>query len=670
MVLVKAKFFFIHNQGNLPDYITTETYESLKKKFKYIEILNKKFICTLCSNSKSDAKKTDWAKGGVTVKEDGETRDKYRKIYKKAEKHFNSLAHLNLIQTEHKSKENLLPRLAAKITNKNLSATEKLLTLAYYIALNNRPFRDYPKLIRLLRSFNIQLGLSLRDDKTCTRMIEHISKIMKSDLFTEIVNSDAKFSLVVDESDTISKQFCLIIYLNAFIRGKCYSVFLDLIEVEKRDARSIYEKIIFALKKVGFKDHQIHQRLIQLTSDGASTFTGHKSGVGALFREKIPKIVIWHCLAHRLELSVNDARSKHVSIAEFEQVFNQIYKYYSKSSKNISKIKEIAADLHVQFKKIGKLFTIRWVSSSHSAVKAIINNYAALVTHFKEIDRKLYKKLKDVNFVINLLTMEDALLPISILSRQLQKRNLNLPDAHKLIINCVRKLKMLAKISNQQAENSTKNLEYKSVALRNSNICSILNRESFFVDLANKIKERSLATVHTSNLKKDQLDENECEYVTLFSMAKVTNKKIWPENPDEMYGISQIKQAAAFYELNEKNLLEEFGLFKELNYPLKSLPNLQKLDNTFDTYTVSSADAERGFSDMNEIMTKKRNRLTVPHLSSSMTISTIKMPIEEFMPEKYSKTWIDTHQCAESSRNTKRAKVDTPYFQDLFFLFK
>lgn len=58
------------------------------------------------------------------------------------------------------------------------------------------------------------------------------------------------------------------------------------------------------MKSYGFNNHYLNQHLFGFVSDGASVMLGGESGVGTPFVIKYPNIVLWHCLNHRIELSV------------------------------------------------------------------------------------------------------------------------------------------------------------------------------------------------------------------------------------------------------------------------------------------------------------------------------------------------------------------------------
>ena len=76
---------------------------------------------------------------------------------------------------------------------------------------------------------------------------------------------------------------------------------------------------------------QLYELALKFCSDGASTFTGSNSSVGSILPEKILKVIIWHCLAHRLELSANDVSKKK------KGYFNYVLTKYYMFLKNINK---------------------------------------------------------------------------------------------------------------------------------------------------------------------------------------------------------------------------------------------------------------------------------------------------------------------------------------------
>lgn len=63
---------------------------------------------------------------------------------------------------------------------------------------------------------------------------------------------------------------------------------------------------------------------IEFASDGASVMTGTKSGVAAKLCEKIPQLFTWHCLCHRLELSVHDVIKDCAGVSRFQSLMDKL----------------------------------------------------------------------------------------------------------------------------------------------------------------------------------------------------------------------------------------------------------------------------------------------------------------------------------------------------------
>ena len=144
------------------------------------------------------------------------------------------------------------------------------------------------------------------------------------------------------------------------------------------------------------------------------------------------EIILWHCLHHRLELAVKDSINAVSGVNSIQAFFSKVYSVYSMSPKLQRELKSISSEVDVELKKVGKIFTIRWVTSSFCAVKALWNDYPALYAHFKklsedpsikDIERQKYKGLAKTlstqNFVEDVALLKDCLGQLSVLSETL-----------------------------------------------------------------------------------------------------------------------------------------------------------------------------------------------------------------------------------------------------------
>jgi len=225
---------------------------------------------------------------------------------------------------------------------------------------------------------------------------------------------------------------------------------------------------------------------IAICTDGASVMTGNKSGVAARFRDKYGgHVTAFHCLAHRLELAVDDALKSVTATNHFQAFVTTLYSLYSQSPKNQRELGAIAAETEIELLRITAIFGVRWVASSYRAVRAMWRNYPALYKHFvtasldatrSTMERTkfqgLAKKLGTVSFLQDLALMKDVLTELSGLSLKLQARDCNIlksftaVDATVAVLNAFKSAgggKTLKKLSRTCTVPAT--LSFKGVSL-------------------------------------------------------------------------------------------------------------------------------------------------------------------------------------------------------------
>ena len=83
----------------------------------------------------------------------------------------------------------------------------------------------------------------------------------------------------------------------------------------------------------GFSSEILSNQLIGFTSEGASAMFGPHFGV-AKKQQAFPKVILWHCFNHRLELVAGDAISEISGINHFKILFDKLYHIYHSSAKN------------------------------------------------------------------------------------------------------------------------------------------------------------------------------------------------------------------------------------------------------------------------------------------------------------------------------------------------
>ena len=179
----------------------------------------------------------------------------------------------------------------------------------------------------------------------------------------------------------------LIVFLRASIDGKAAPINFpqDLVELESLYASHIADKIVDCLAKNGYSIELLQEVIIGFCSDETGVMLGTKSGVGKLLKDKFPDIILWHCLSglnHILELAVGIALEIIGGTNHFQSFLEHFYSLYSQSPKNKRELDQCSHDLQTTLKRIGKVFTIRWVALSLRVVSAVWHSFPALAQHF------------------------------------------------------------------------------------------------------------------------------------------------------------------------------------------------------------------------------------------------------------------------------------------------
>ena len=123
---------------------------------------------------------------------------------------------------------------------------------------------------------------------------------------------------------------------------------------------------------------------------------------------------------------------------QIESFFSKVYSVYSQSTKLQRELKEIASDMEVQLRNVGRILTTRWVASSFRAVDSLWQNYPAIYKHFQTFsttptDKDTYKglvnKMQTTQFVEDIAVLKGCLGQLSVLSESLQKRETTIVKA-------------------------------------------------------------------------------------------------------------------------------------------------------------------------------------------------------------------------------------------------
>ena len=198
-----------------------------------------------------------------------------------------------------------MPGAIASQQSEHYETTSRVFRTVYNLVKQTRPFTDLESNIDVQKLNGLNMGRILHSNVSCANIVKHIADEMRCKLIADIVEKQCPISVLIDKSTTLSQKTTLIIYVRTVFSENIRSpvtFFLDLVELESITAISIASKLLSTLNNQQLTDEFLADHLVGFASDGASAMLGRKAGVARIVSDKFPKIVVWHCVAHRLEL--------------------------------------------------------------------------------------------------------------------------------------------------------------------------------------------------------------------------------------------------------------------------------------------------------------------------------------------------------------------------------
>lgn len=577
----------------------------------------------------------------------------------KIKKHLDSRAHQLAEKIMKSREEKILETAVEKQVTTFDNATTAVFRTAYYLAKSNRPFTDHKALLELQNLNGVNVGEILHSRFSATSITNHVACEMRTTLVNQIVASSSKLAIIIDESTTLSNKSVLVVYIKAHLGNQePVLVFLDLIELQSQTSKCVTDSLLRCLKAAGFREEFLQAHWICFVSDGASVMTGRKSGVAQRLCEKYPRLFIWNCLNHRLELAIADALDDVAAINHFKCFMDSLYSLFSQSPKCQRELTEVSADINCQLQKIGRILGVRWIASSYRSVRAVWNCVTALHSYFRQSSddatreakqRQKFKglalRLESPEFLCNLGLLHDVLKELSSLSLFLQKRSTTIPGAELLISRTMRVLSTFKDLPGEKLEEALKSAEtgsFGTVILRPNSKVFTINRGQFIQSLVDNISQR-LCSQQPAN-------------ASFLADLNILNVSLWPEQPGIRHGEKEILRLARRFGIDEQEAVNGMRAWVDshvLERENCKPEDLKALDVCIQTIPCSSVEAERGFSAMNLIVSELRNSLTVENVSSLLMVKINGPPLQFWNPEKYIKTWLLKHRSATDTWSRK-----------------
>jgi hypothetical protein len=210
----------------------------------------------------------------------------------------------------------------------NIDVTCKIFRTVYECVTSHLSCSEHPRLVELQSLNGINCGNILYSHHACSNITSHIAAEMRSELVQFLKINGAMFSIMVDESTSVSNVQSMVVYLRTRFDGKLCTYFLGLLPLTIATASGLEDTLMQFLNGIGLSDDVLSKQFIGFCSDGASCMIGQHKGVATLLKVRFPRLKTFHCMAHRLELAVKNAVDTVNLVSRFKMFVDELYKVY------------------------------------------------------------------------------------------------------------------------------------------------------------------------------------------------------------------------------------------------------------------------------------------------------------------------------------------------------
>lgn len=278
--------------------------------------------------------------------------------------------------------------------------------------------------------------------------IEIMAHQLLRDLLTNIKAAE-HFALMEDETRDISGKEQFAISIRWVTQD--YVINEDLItfaEVKQTDGATLTS----TLKNVLICNRLQISKCHGQAYDGASNISGHLNGVAARIQKEQPKAHYVHCVAHSLNLCLQDCGQNCITIREALTVTTELALIICASPKHLGQFRHLQEELSPGLPGLKPLCPTRWTVRTE-AIHAVIMNYSVLCNELEKIgeeacgeaSRKSLGILAIMEKFTTFFGLKSSFLIFSAmeqLSKTLQYKDINAPEVSSAVNAAKRFLEM------------------------------------------------------------------------------------------------------------------------------------------------------------------------------------------------------------------------------------
>ncbi|KAM9167867.1 sperm flagellar protein 2 [Mergus octosetaceus] len=544
-----------------------------------------------------------------------------------------------------------------------LGRVENIFRTCHAIAKSGRPFTDLDWMCKLDDMKGVDIGSVFRNDKSARIFIHFIAEVERRAL-KEKLEKCKFFSLINDEvTDSIFKA-AAVVYVRFANEGKVHCQIVGVQPVQKNDASSIknaIEEILEINLQLNLGNQDWSRKLVGFGSDGTDVMTGENNGVGELLREIQPCVQSVHCFAHRLKLAYKGALKNIQLYNILTNGLRNMYYFYHNSPLNKNNLKATYEAIKIRPAIPSRIGGSQWLPRLQTALQILLKGYPAIVLQLSKMekDSRASNRQKVKGLLHFLLKMEivkfshfllDVINVLNILSRVTLDHNSSIADIFATMQSTVETLQM-----------------YQTRAGPKERLMETIQHfhGHQLVGNGNISEER---TKVLSNLVK-RLHNCFCDASQdVLRATTIGSFKLWPDKMREEFGEKEVSVLTKHYEvvleaasvkisevetewsMLKLELYNRFQNIQTLTWDLvnsdysKKYPNILTLVDLILTLPASSAETERGFSQMKFIMMHLHSKLVSESVTDLMIIQMNSPDIKKFDPKKAIHLWNSSWQ--------------------------
>ena len=230
---------------------------------------------------------------GVTTDHLEKSRDKQRKtLLNKIDKHARSQTHAVSIHIKQQALKSELEEAVQKahtvweeVNAEKIDATCKVFCSAYLCAKEELAFTKHSAIMKLQELNGHTKAAMLYSHHSCANILKHVAQEMKAELSSYLKQSMHPFSIMIDETTTLSTKSALIVFIRTQVNDIVCNFFYDLIELSDGSTGvQLANAVLNCFSDLG---ESTLRRLIGFASDGASVMTGRYEGAVAHLKESL-----------------------------------------------------------------------------------------------------------------------------------------------------------------------------------------------------------------------------------------------------------------------------------------------------------------------------------------------------------------------------------------------